>query len=119
MPPRDSTSARSSSVEETLALRKAKLGPDHPDTLKSMNNLAISYADAGQFERALKLLEETLALQKAKLGPDHPDTLISMVNLANSYVVAGQDERASSSARRRWLCERRSSAPITPTRSRS
>jgi hypothetical protein len=26
--------------EETLQLRKAKLGPDHPDTLKSMNNLA-------------------------------------------------------------------------------
>ena len=26
--------------EETLALRKAKLGPDHPDTLWSMNNLA-------------------------------------------------------------------------------
>ena len=29
--------------EETLALQKAKLGPDHPDTLSSMNNLAISY----------------------------------------------------------------------------
>ena len=61
--------------EETLALRKAKLGPDHPDTLMSMNNLAISYAAAGQNDRALKLFEETLALRKAKLGPDHPDTL--------------------------------------------
>ena len=29
--------------EETLALQKAKLGPDHPDTLVSMNNLAGSY----------------------------------------------------------------------------
>jgi hypothetical protein len=28
--------------EETLALQKAKLGPDHPDTLTSMNNLAYS-----------------------------------------------------------------------------
>ena len=26
--------------EEVLALRKAKLGPDHPDTLTSMSNLA-------------------------------------------------------------------------------
>ncbi len=32
--------------EETLALYKAKLGPDHPDTLRSMSNLAISYAYA-------------------------------------------------------------------------
>ena len=61
--------------EETLALQKAKLGPDHPDTLRSMNNLANSYAAAGQNDRALKLREETLALRKAKLGPDHPDTL--------------------------------------------
>ena len=29
--------------EETLALRKSKLGPDHPDTLQSMNILASSY----------------------------------------------------------------------------
>ena len=54
---------------------KAKLGPDHPDTLKSMNNLAISYAGLGRHAEALKLNEETLALMKAKLGPDHPDTL--------------------------------------------
>ena len=61
--------------EETLALRKAKLGPDHPDTLTSMNNLANSYPALGRHAEALKLHEETLALRKAKLGPDHPDTL--------------------------------------------
>ena len=59
-----------------------------------MSNLAGSYADAGQHERAMKLLEETLALQRAKLGPDHPDTLVSMGNLAGSYADAGQHERA-------------------------
>jgi tetratricopeptide (TPR) repeat protein len=75
-------------------LQKAKLGPDHPDTLESMYNLALSYAAAGQNERALKLHEETLALRKAKLGPDHPDTLMSRNNLAASYAAAGQNERA-------------------------
>ena len=35
-------------MEETLKLLKAKLGPDHPDTLTSMNNLALGYQDAGQ-----------------------------------------------------------------------
>ena len=72
----------------------AELGPDHPDTLASMNNLANSYGDAGQNDRALKLHEETLALRKAKLGPDHPDTLTSMNNLAISYHAAGQRDRA-------------------------
>ncbi len=42
--------------EETLALLKAKLGPDHPDTLGSMDNLADSYADLGRPADALKLL---------------------------------------------------------------
>ena len=80
--------------EETLALKRSKLGPDHPNTLSSMNNLAASYDAAGQTDRAMKLYEETLALQKAKLGPDHPDTLASMSNLAESYAAAGQTDRA-------------------------
>ncbi len=63
----------------------AELGPDHPDTLASMSNLAIGYHDTGQYDRALKLNEATLALRKAKLGPDHPDTLSSMNNLAVAY----------------------------------
>jgi serine/threonine protein kinase/lipopolysaccharide biosynthesis regulator YciM len=72
----------------------ATLGPDHPDTLRSMNRLANSYGDAGQIDRAIKLHEETLALRKAKLGPDHPDTLGSMNNLAYNYSDAGQNDRA-------------------------
>src|SRR5262249_5339475 len=76
--------------EETLALRKAQLGPDHPDTLRSMNNLATNYAGLGRRADALKLHEETLALPKAKRGADHPETLQSMNNLANSYAGLGR-----------------------------
>ena len=76
--------------EETLALRKAKLGPDHPDTLMSMNDLASSYSALGRHAEALKLYEETLALRKAKLGPDHPDTLVTMNMLADAYRRAGR-----------------------------
>jgi len=71
--------------EETLALAKAKLMPDHPFTLLSMNNLAFCYAGLGRHAEALKLREETLALRKSKLAPDHPDTLESMNSLADSY----------------------------------
>ena len=39
--------------EATLSLQKAKLGPDHPDTLRSMNDVANSYAALGrQAERS-------------------------------------------------------------------
>jgi tetratricopeptide (TPR) repeat protein len=72
----------------------ARLGPDHPDTLRSMDNLATSYQAAGRLGDALPLFEETLTLRKAKLGPDHPDTLRSMNNLALGYYDAGKPDLA-------------------------
>ena len=85
--------------EETLALRKAKLGPDHPDTLRSMSNLAESYYALGRHAEALKLREETLALRKAKLGPDHPDTLRSMADLAANYAAPRPSGRRAKAVR--------------------
>jgi len=77
-------------LEETLALRKAKLGPDHPDTLQSMHNLAIGLRDQGRYADAIELNEATLALRKARLGPDRPDTLWTMANLAVCYAMVGR-----------------------------
>jgi len=43
--------------QDTLKLRIAKLGPDHPDTLKSMAHLAADYQAVGKMDLALPLLE--------------------------------------------------------------
>jgi tetratricopeptide (TPR) repeat protein len=80
--------------EQTLKVRKAKLGPDHPDTLNSMDNLAIVYQDAGKLDMALPLYEVTLKLRKAKIGPDHPDTLKSMSHLAGAYRLTHKPDLA-------------------------
>ena len=58
--------------------RKARLGPEHPETLNSVNNLALAYEGAGKLDLALPLKEETLKLTKARLGPEHPQALASM-----------------------------------------
>jgi tRNA A-37 threonylcarbamoyl transferase component Bud32 len=81
-------------LQRARSLYTAALGPDHPDTLMSMNYLASSYAALGRLGEALKLDEETLALRKAKLGPDHPDTLKSMNSLAASYHDLGRHVEA-------------------------
>jgi tetratricopeptide (TPR) repeat protein len=81
-------------LEETLKLRRARLGTDHNDTLVTMNNLAGGYQAAGKRDRALPLLDQTLKVQMAKLGPDHPGTLRSMNNLAGGYKAAGKLDRA-------------------------
>src|SRR5207253_9707135 len=72
--------------QRARALNRQHRGPDHPDTLASMNNLANSYAAAGRTQEALQLREETLKLMKAKLGAHHAQTLRSIDNLdANSH----------------------------------
>ena len=56
-------------------------GPDHPNTLTSMNNLALTYKTVGRNDLVLPLFEKAWEMQKAKLGLDHPRTLNSMINL--------------------------------------
>jgi tetratricopeptide (TPR) repeat protein/tRNA A-37 threonylcarbamoyl transferase component Bud32 len=73
-----------------LELRRTKFGAEHPDTLRTRNNLANAYLDAGRTAEAIRLHEETLELTTAKLGPDHPDTLASRANLAVAYRAAGR-----------------------------
>ena len=70
------------------------LGPNHPDTLRSMQNVALAYYALGQTAEALKLHEETLVLRKEILGPDHPDTLTSMQSVAWGYTTAKRHDEA-------------------------
>jgi hypothetical protein len=71
------------------------LGPDHPDTLSSRNNLAAVYRDAWRTTEAIQLLEKTLADQERVLGPDHPDSLVSRANLAAVYRTVGRIAEAT------------------------
>jgi tetratricopeptide (TPR) repeat protein len=61
--------------EEVLRLREAKLGPNHPDTLTSMNILAwtlVTASDA-KFHNPPRAIE--LAEKAVKASPKNPDFL--------------------------------------------
>ena len=66
------------------------LGPDHPSTLASRNNLADAYRDAGRLDEAIALYEQILEDRTRILGPHHPSTLTSRNNLAYAYQDAGR-----------------------------
>ena len=70
------------------------LGPDHPSTLTSRNNLAGAYCDAGRLDDAIPLFERNLSDFIRVLGPHHPDTLTSRNNLAGAYQAAGRLDEA-------------------------
>jgi tetratricopeptide (TPR) repeat protein len=75
-------------LQRLLALRKEKLGQDHPDTLITMSNLAQAYRDAGRTAEAIGLFQDVLAVRRVKRGPEHLDTLKSMNDLAAVYLDA-------------------------------
>ena len=70
------------------------LGPHHPDTLASRNNLAGTYRASGRLDKAIALYEQTLEDSIRFLGPDHPDTLTARNNLAGAYRAAGRLDEA-------------------------
>ena len=79
---------------QALAIRRQALGDQHLDTLSSMNDNAVAFCDASQFDRSIELHEQALSGRRARLGADHPDTLTSMSNLAVAYASSGQFDRA-------------------------
>jgi tetratricopeptide (TPR) repeat protein len=66
------------------------LGKDHPDSLMSMMNLAISLHQQGKYAEAEAMNRQTLQLQETVLGKEHPETLTSISNLAISLGYQGK-----------------------------
>ena len=80
--------------ERALAIRENQLGPNHPSTGTSLNNLAALYASMGRYAEAEPLYQRALAISKKQLGPDHPDTGTSLNNLAELYCSMGRYSEA-------------------------
>src|SRR5271157_580632 len=75
--------------EREFEFRRRVQGPEHPDTLTSMSNLAGTVRAQGDLAGARKLQEETLAVSRRVQGPEHPHTLGSMNNLAETLRAQG------------------------------
>ena len=73
---------------------RATSGPEHPDTLAAMNDLAATYDYAGRRGEALKMKQAVLPLYRKVLGPEDPGTLNAMNNLALSFDEAGRQDEA-------------------------
>jgi len=80
--------------ERAVALRREHLGPDHPDTLRSVFSLAGAWSWAGRHSDAIALFQEAFECRRQALGLDHPDTLTALGRLAGTYAICGQFEHA-------------------------
>ena len=67
--------------QQMLMLRKRVLGKEHPRTLTSMHNLALTWKAQDRNAEAMKLMQECIHLRSRILRADHPDTLSSIAAL--------------------------------------
>jgi tetratricopeptide (TPR) repeat protein len=76
-----------------------KLGPKHPETLRTVHNLAVVYWSQGLYGEAEKLYQRALEGWEEKLGPKHPETLLTIQNLGLVYWNQGRYEEAEKLSR--------------------
>jgi hypothetical protein len=79
---------------QVMEVRKRVLGAEHPDTLASMHNLAVTFSDQGRWTEAEALQVQVMEVKKRVLGTEHPGTLTSMYNLAWTRKGRGRDAEA-------------------------
>jgi eukaryotic-like serine/threonine-protein kinase len=77
-------------LQQTVDTRRRVLGPERPETLRSMNNLARTLDHEGHYAEAQALVRKTLDAERRVLGPEHPDTVWSISNLGISLTREGR-----------------------------
>src|SRR5579872_5434739 len=76
-------------LSRALEIHDRLLGPEHPDTLISVNNLAALLWAKGDLAAAEPLFRRGLEGCGPLLGEEHPDTLTSVDNLAGLLQIKG------------------------------
>jgi tetratricopeptide (TPR) repeat protein/CHAT domain-containing protein len=82
-------------AERALSIQKRVSGPDHPEVLKAINNLALLYKAAGDYVSAEALFERVLEITIEALGPGDPAVATTVNNLGMLYWQQGDRARAA------------------------
>ena len=60
--------------QKCLEIRTKVLGPDHPDTATTQNNIGVVLKNQGKYPEALKMYDKCLKTREKVLGRNHPNT---------------------------------------------
>ncbi len=82
--------------EETLRLRKAKLGDEHPDTMSTLRGLQAALLQAGKFEEAKGHIDDWIRIAEQSATPDRPQQARARTSLAEA--LWGLQESADAEA---------------------
>ncbi|KZM28507.1 uncharacterized protein EKO05_0006017 [Ascochyta rabiei] len=81
-------------ISASLQTRESVLGAEHPDTLRSLNELGLVLGYQGKYNEAEEVHQRALEARNWVLGKEHVDTMTSRVNLALTYSNQGRWKEA-------------------------
>jgi tetratricopeptide (TPR) repeat protein/MinD-like ATPase involved in chromosome partitioning or flagellar assembly len=105
--------------KRALAIREQVLGPEHPDTVTTMNNLAGLLQSQGDYAAARVLYVRALAIREVALGPRHATTATSLNNLAELLRSQGDYAAARPLLERALVIRERALGPQHPDTAQS
>src|ERR1700730_11038133 len=76
-------------AEQVLAYKESVLGPENPDTAKSLNDLAELYHQTHDYAKAEPLFQRALKIREKVFDPDDAYTAFSLNNLAKLHQDMG------------------------------
>jgi len=100
---------------QALEIRRRVLGPEHPDTLDSMNFLGYLYRYSGRIPQAEVILNQVLEVNRRTHGPDDPSTTASLASVADIDKVEGKLAEAETGARQVLDIRTRTLGPDNPS----
>jgi eukaryotic-like serine/threonine-protein kinase len=101
-------------LQQAVDIRRRVLGPENPDTLRSMSNLSRTLDHQGHYAEAESLIRQTLDTERKVLGPEHLDTVWSISNLGVSLTRDGRYADAEKLLREALDTRRRVLGPEHP-----
>jgi len=75
--------------KQTIDIYQAKLGPAHPNVLRTQHQMALALARQGRNAEAVALLKRVIDVEEKTLGPADTWVAISNETLANTYRAQG------------------------------
>jgi serine/threonine-protein kinase len=99
---------------EALAARERLLGPNHPDVISNLANIASTVESLGRETEAVEIEREVLRRSEDLYGPDHPMLGIALTNLSSSEAGVGEAKDALVHSRRAEQIFRASLPPDHP-----
>ena len=85
-------------LKRALEIREKELGPDHPDTAQSLNNLAMFHVIMVEYKTAEELFLRALEIYEKT--PGSPGTVTTLDNLAQLYTVMHKGSKSKEMADR-------------------